>query len=75
MKGKSPYHYVTWILTHDHLFRKYKIPSYQKGHAYLTSLRICYVDDEEPRKCSVGIDLKDVDRFDVQVGIVKTVTS
>lgn len=47
--------------------RKYKIPSYQKGHAYLTSHRVCYVDDDESRKHSVAIDLRDVDRFEYQV--------
>jgi len=41
---------------------KYKIPHYQHGHAYLTSHRACYVDNNEPRKYSVAIDLKDVDR-------------
>ena len=48
--------------------RKYKIPKYQKGAVYLTSLRACYVGDEEPRKHSVAIDLRDVDRHDLQVG-------
>lgn len=46
---------------------KYKIPRCQNGSAYLTSHRICYVDLEEPRGCSVGIDLKDVDRVEFQV--------
>jgi len=40
---------------------KYKIEGHQNGHAYLTSHRICYVDNDEPRKSSVAIDLKDVD--------------
>ena len=47
--------------------RKYKIPDYQDGHAYLTSHRVCYVDTKEPRKFSVAIDLRDVDRVDYQV--------
>lgn len=47
--------------------RKYKIPEYQNGHAYLTSHRICFVSIDEPRKCSVGIDLKEVDRAEYQV--------
>lgn len=47
--------------------RKYKIPDYQNGHAYLTSHRVCYVAVEEPRKFSVGIDLKDIDRAEYQV--------
>lgn len=41
---------------------KYKIPSYQNGHVYLTSHRVCYVDNQEPRKHAVAIDLKDVER-------------
>jgi ESCRT-II complex subunit VPS36 len=47
--------------------RKYKIPDYQNGHAYLTSHRVCYVAAEEPRKFSVGIDLKEIDRAEYQV--------
>ncbi|KAH0563515.1 hypothetical protein GP486_001921 [Trichoglossum hirsutum] len=38
---------------------KYKIPTCQNGHAYLTSHRACYVDNEEPRKNSVAVALKD----------------
>jgi hypothetical protein len=52
--------------THS-LKRKYKIDSCQKGHAYLTSHRACYVDDAEPRANSWAIDLKDVDRYESQV--------
>lgn len=48
--------------------RKYKIPNYQNGHAYLTSHRVCYIAAEEPRKFSVGIDLREVDRAEYQVG-------
>lgn len=46
---------------------KYKVPNYQNGHAYLTSHRICYVAADEPRKYSVGIDLKEIDKPDYQV--------
>ena len=48
--------------------RKYKLPDYQHGHAYLTSHRICYVDTKEPRKFSVAIDLRNIDKVDYQVG-------
>ncbi|CEJ55349.1 Putative Vacuolar protein sorting protein [Penicillium brasilianum] len=51
---------------------KYKIPDYQNGHAYLTSHRVCYVAAEEPRKFSVGIDLKEVDRAEYQAGFFKS---
>lgn len=50
--------------------RKYKIPNHQDGHVYLTSHRIYYVDNEEPRKNSVGIDLKEVERFEFYVSRV-----
>ncbi|KAM5442693.1 Vacuolar protein-sorting-associated protein 36 [Microsporum ferrugineum] len=51
---------------------KYKIPNYQCGHAYLTSHRICYVDLEEPRKWSVALDLKDVDRIEFQARFLRS---
>ncbi|GAM88243.1 hypothetical protein ANO11243_062760 [Dothideomycetidae sp. 11243] len=46
---------------------KFKIEGHQDGHAYLTSHRICYVDNEEPRQRSVAISLKDVDYPDFYV--------
>ncbi|KAF2226176.1 EAP30/Vps36 family-domain-containing protein [Elsinoe ampelina] len=51
---------------------KYKIEGHQNGHAYLTSHRICYVDDEEPRQRSVAIDLKDVDHPELYAGFLKS---
>ncbi|OCK86036.1 Vps36-domain-containing protein [Lepidopterella palustris CBS 459.81] len=51
---------------------KYKIPQYQNGRAYLTSHRACYVDYEEPRKCSVAINLKDVERLEFYAGFLKS---
>lgn len=48
--------------------RKYKIQNYQNGCAYLTSHRACYVDNDNPRKYSVAVDLKDIDRHDFYVG-------
>ncbi|EQL36363.1 hypothetical protein RJZ56_006065 [Blastomyces dermatitidis] len=51
---------------------KYKIPNYQSGHAYLTSHRICYVDDDQPRKYSVALELKYVDRVEYQAGFLKS---
>ncbi|KIX02332.1 uncharacterized protein Z518_08273 [Rhinocladiella mackenziei CBS 650.93] len=46
---------------------KYKIATCQKGHAYLTSHRVCYVDDSNPRAHSWAIDLKDVEKHEFQV--------
>ncbi|KAG8531551.1 uncharacterized protein KY384_003181 [Bacidia gigantensis] len=51
---------------------KYKLPDLQEGHVYLTSHRICYVDGEEPRKNSVSIELKNVDRYDFYAGFLKS---
>ena len=51
---------------------KYKIPNYQNGQAYLTSHRACYVDNEEPRKYSVAIDLKQIDRTESYAGFLKS---
>jgi ESCRT-II complex subunit VPS36 len=51
---------------------KYKIPNYQNGHAYLTSLRVCYVDNQEPRKFSIAIDLKDIERPEFYAGFLKS---
>ena len=49
---------------------KNKIPQYQNGQAYLTSHRTCYVDHAEPRKNSVAIFLKDVEKPEFYVGFV-----
>lgn len=51
---------------------KYKIPDHQNGHVYLTSHRICYVDNENPRKNSVAIDLKEIDRYEFYAGFLKS---
>ncbi|PLB50589.1 vacuolar protein sorting protein [Aspergillus steynii IBT 23096] len=51
---------------------KYKIPNYQNGHAYLTSHRVCYVAVDDPRKHSVAVDLKEIDRADYQAGFLKS---
>ncbi|KJX95655.1 vacuolar protein sorting protein (Vps36) [Zymoseptoria brevis] len=51
---------------------KYKIPNYQNGHAYLTSHRVCYIDNEEPRKYSVAVDLKEIDRIEFYAGFLKS---
>ncbi len=46
---------------------KYKIPNLQNGHAYLTSHRACYVDKLEPRKSSIAIELKSVEKYEFYV--------
>ncbi|KAL9604708.1 MAG: hypothetical protein Q9179_001775 [Wetmoreana sp. 5 TL-2023] len=51
---------------------KFKIPAFQNGHAYLTSHRACYVDNAEPRKNSIAVDLKAVERYDLYAGFLKS---
>lgn len=48
---------------------KFKLPNHQDGQIYLTSHRICYVDKQEPRKHSVALDLKDIERYEFYVGV------
>ena len=49
------------------IYSKFKIPSHQNGHAYLTSHRICYVDNVEARKNSTAIELKEVEKYEFYV--------
>ncbi|KAI1079112.1 Vps36-domain-containing protein [Whalleya microplaca] len=51
---------------------KYKLPNQQSGQVYLTSHRICYVDKQEPRKHSVALDLRDVERYEFYAGFLKS---
>ncbi|KAI9649585.1 Vacuolar protein-sorting-associated protein 36 [Ciborinia camelliae] len=51
---------------------KYKIPNHQNGQVYLTSHRICYVDNDDPRRNSTAIDLKEVDRYEFYAGFLKS---
>ncbi|KAL9129074.1 MAG: hypothetical protein Q9217_002381 [Psora testacea] len=52
----------------------YKIPHLQNGHAYLTTHRVCYVDNIDPRKSSGAVELKNVERYDfyAQAGFLKS---
>ena len=51
---------------------KFKIENYQNGAAYLTSHRICYVDNLEPRTYSVAVDLKEIERTEFYAGFLKS---
>ncbi|KAA6415033.1 MAG: vacuolar sorting [Lasallia pustulata] len=51
---------------------KFQIPNHQHGHAYLTSHRVCYVDNAEPRKYSVAIELRQVERYEFYAGFLKS---
>ncbi|KAI5801593.1 EAP30/Vps36 family-domain-containing protein [Peziza echinospora] len=52
--------------------RKLKVPNYQNGCAYLTTHRACYVDNAEPRKYSLAVDIKDVDRYEFYAGFLRS---
>lgn len=49
-----------------------KLKDYENGHAYLTTHRVCYVDNADPRRFSVSLDLKDVDHVDFYAGFLKS---
>ncbi|CAI4210900.1 unnamed protein product [Parascedosporium putredinis] len=51
---------------------KYKLPNHQNGQVYLTSHRVCYVDKNEPRKYSVALELKDVERYESYARFLKS---
>ena len=47
--------------------RKERIEGHQDGVLYLTSHRLCYVDNVRPTLNSIALDLKIVDRTDLSV--------
>ncbi|POS87275.1 hypothetical protein EPUL_003517 [Erysiphe pulchra] len=51
---------------------KQKLENYQNGQVYLTSHRICYIDNIEPRKNCLAIELKDVERYEFYGGFLKS---
>ncbi|KAK1755585.1 vacuolar protein-sorting-associated protein 36 [Echria macrotheca] len=51
---------------------KFKLPNQQNGQVYLTSHRICYVESTDPRKYSVALDLKDVERYEFSARFLKS---
>ncbi|KAK6189338.1 hypothetical protein LQW54_013363 [Pestalotiopsis sp. IQ-011] len=51
---------------------KYKLPNNQNGQVYLTSHRICYVDKQDPRKHSLALNLKDVEKYEYYAGFFKS---
>ncbi|KAF7535660.1 hypothetical protein G7054_g5171 [Neopestalotiopsis clavispora] len=55
-----------------HFSSKFKLPNNQNGQVYLTSHRICYVDKQEPRKHSVALNLKDVEKYEHYAGFLKS---
>ncbi|KAF2864372.1 vacuolar protein sorting protein-like protein [Piedraia hortae CBS 480.64] len=51
---------------------KSKLLDYQDGQVYLTSHRLCYVDNKQPRRFSISINLKDLERVDLYAGFLKS---
>ncbi|KAI1333259.1 Vps36-domain-containing protein [Xylariaceae sp. FL0255] len=51
---------------------KFKLPNHQNGQVYLTSHRICYVDTQNPRKYSLALHLKHVERYEFYAGFLKS---
>ncbi|KAK6496486.1 hypothetical protein TWF481_002502 [Arthrobotrys musiformis] len=51
---------------------RYKVPNFQNGSAYLTTHRVCFVNNDEPRKYSVALELRDVERFELYNGFLKS---
>ncbi|KAI9719944.1 MAG: hypothetical protein M1828_005982 [Chrysothrix sp. TS-e1954] len=51
---------------------KAKLAEYQNGQTYLTTHRVCYVDNVTPREQCVAIDLKDVERGEIYAGFLKS---
>ncbi|KAK6341807.1 hypothetical protein TWF730_001297 [Orbilia blumenaviensis] len=51
---------------------RYKVPNFQNGSAYLTTHRVCFVNNDEPRRYSVALELKDVERFELYNGFLKS---
>jgi len=47
--------------------RKFKSPNHQDGTVYLTSHRVCYVDDVKPMLYSIGVDLEQIDKIETSV--------
>ena len=47
--------------------RKFKSPNHQDGTIYLTSHRICYVDEIKPMLYSIGADLEQIDKIETSV--------
>ena len=50
----------------------FKLPAYQNGTLYLSSHSIYYIDATDPRNCSVGLDLKEVERTEFYAGFWKS---
>jgi hypothetical protein len=46
---------------------KFKSPNHQDGTVYLTSHRICYIDEIKPMLYSISVDLHQTDKIETSV--------
>jgi ESCRT-II complex subunit VPS36 len=46
---------------------KFKSPNHQDGTIYLTSHRVCYVDEIKPMLYSIGVALEHIDKIETSV--------
>ena len=47
--------------------RKFKSPNHQDGTVYLTTHRVCYVDEIKPMLYSTGVDLAHIAKIETSV--------
>jgi len=47
--------------------RKFKSPNHQDGTIYLTTHRVCYVDEIKPMLYSTGVDLAQIAKIETSV--------
>jgi len=53
--------------TREPYSRKFKSPNHQDGTVYLTSHRVCYVDEIKPMLYSIGVNLEQIDKIETSV--------
>jgi len=46
---------------------KFKSPNHQDGTVYLTSHRVCYIDEVKPMLNSIGVGLDQIDKIETSV--------
>ena len=49
------------------MLRKFKSPNHQDGTIYLTTHRVCYVDEIKPMLYSIGVNLEQIDKIETSV--------
>src|SRR5437667_12239661 len=60
--------YDGYLLSPGHAnISKFKSPNHQNGNIYLTSHRVCYVDEMKPLLYSIGVELQQIDKIETSV--------